>query len=103
MPLYFTKENRHLTAHFSGEIDHHSAKDFMVSLCRELDQSLAKLLTIDCREVSFMDSSAIAIFLRSYHQLSTVDGQLEIVNLPKQGLKVLKAAKLDKLLSIKTS
>ena len=56
MPVTVNKQNRDMTAHISGEIDHHGAREIMNTLDREIDGALPLRLTLDLSGVTFMDS-----------------------------------------------
>ena len=56
-------QDKHLTVALRGEIDHHSAKDIMRVLGNKIDLYLPRVCVLDFREVTFMDSSGIAIVI----------------------------------------
>ena len=63
-------QDKRLTIALKGEIDHHSAKDTMRVVGNKIDLYLPVCCVLDFREVSFMDSSGIALFLRLYRSLA---------------------------------
>ena len=98
MAVTGTEEGRVLTLAITGEIDHHQAGALMQELDRRLDGCMPRQLTVDLSGVTFMDSSGIAVLLRLYRRLRTLDGTICIRNVPDQAAKVLNAAGLDKLM-----
>ena len=100
MPVTCISEGRSLTASIYGEIDHHSAKDIMKELDRQIDRVLPHRLVLDCSGITFMDSSGIAILLRVYHRMKSLSGEVTIIRVPPQPAKVLKAAGLHRLIGI---
>ena len=88
-----------MVAQVSGEVDHHGAKGMMEELSRQIDRGLPHTLTMDLGGVSFMDSSGIALILRTHSRMVTLGGRMTVVNTPKQAEKVLKAAGLDKIIT----
>lgn len=102
MPVTCTSEGRNLTASIYGEIDHHSAKDIMKELNRQIDRVMPRRLVLDCSGITFMDSSGIAILLRAYQRMKTLEGEATITGVPPQPAKVLKAAGLYRLMGIQT-
>ena len=65
MPVDCLEMGQTLTARIAGEMDHHAARDLMARLGREIDAALPQKLELDLGSVSFMDSSGIAVVLRS--------------------------------------
>ena len=86
-----------MTAHLSGELDHHNAK----ALREEIDQtascSCPDELVLDFREVSFMDSSGIGLVMGRYALMQELGGSLRVVNTSSHIRKVMKLAGLDRL------
>ncbi len=103
MPVTCTSEGRSLIASIYGEIDHHSAKELMKELDRQIDRIMPLRLVMDCSGITFMDSSGIAILLRVYHRMKSLSGETTIIGVPPQPAKVLKAAGLQRLMGIQAS
>lgn len=99
MPVDCLEVGQTLTARIAGEVDHHAAKDLMAQLGREIDAALPRSLELDLGGVSFMDSSGIAVVLRSYKQMKELGGSMTLRTVPPQAAKVLRAAGVDKLIS----
>ena len=97
MPVRLHYEKCRLTAHLSGEIDHHSA----TALRSQIDQSLVKLrppiLALDFNEVSFMDSSAVGLVMGRYKQLNAYGGEMEVVNLSPVAYRMMQLSGLQAL------
>ena len=55
-------------------------------------------ISLDLGGVSFMDSSGIAVVLRTWRRMSQLGGVMTVRNVPPQAAKVLKAAGIDKLI-----
>ena len=70
----------------------------MAELCRQVDAAMPRELTLDLGGVSFMDSSGIAVVLRSWKRMRELGGSMALQNVPPQAAKVLRAAGVDKLL-----
>jgi stage II sporulation protein AA (anti-sigma F factor antagonist) len=87
-----------LTAAVAGELDHHGAKTVMAELDRQIDRALPRELTLDLRELTFTDSSGIAVLLRAYRRMGQTRGTLRVVNTPAQADRVFRAAGLDRLI-----
>lgn len=98
MPISCEEEGRTLTVKVTGEVDHHAARRLMEELSGQVDVSLPKKLTMDLGGVSFMDSSGIAVVLRSWKKMRLLEGSMTLRAVPPQSAKVLKAAGVDKLI-----
>ena len=86
-----------LTLEISGEVDHHHAKDIMKEVACCLERQPPRQLILDLKGVTFMDSSGIAVLLRTHRQATQLGGSFAVRNTPPQAEKVLKAAGIDKL------
>lgn len=93
-------ENRVLYAAIDGEVDHHRARQIMGELVRQMDVTMPRKLTVDLGGVSFMDSSGIAVLLRASRRMGELEGTMEVVNVPEQAGRVLRAAGLDRLIPL---
>ena len=99
MPVDCLEVGQTLTARIAGEVDHHAAKGLMAQLGREIDAALPTHLELDLGGVSFMDSSGIAVVLRTWKRMGQLGGSMTLRRVPAQAAKVLKAAGVDKLIS----
>ena len=98
MPVTCTEEGRTLVAALSGELDHHRAKEVMEELERRIDQALPRQLTLDLGQLTFTDSSGIAVLLRAWRRMGQIQGSLRVVHTPAQAEKVFRAAGLDRMI-----
>ena len=89
-----------VTAYLSGEIDHHSAADMREIIDNAIDGNMPAVLILDFGGVSFMDSSGIALILRADKLMGQLGGSLRISGAPEQPLRVLRAAGLDRRITI---
>ena len=90
-------QDKHMTLVLSGEIDHHAARQVMAQITAKLDQYLPVECVLDFGEVSFMDSSGIAVVIHTLRAMRELEGRLILANIPPQPLKVLRAAGIGKL------
>ena len=100
MPITVTSRDSALTIALSGEIDHHAARELMAQLDQTVAERLPAHLVLDLSGVTFMDSSGIAVLLRSLRQMGHTGGSLRAVNIPAQARKVLDAAGIGRLISL---
>lgn len=68
MPIRIESDGETVTAFLEGEIDHHSAAQMREAIDAELIGGTAKLLILDFRDVTFMDSSGIGLVMGRYRQ-----------------------------------
>lgn len=92
--------DRVLTAAVSGEVDHHRARRIMEELEQAIGGAVPRRFTLDLSEVTFMDSSGIAVVLRAYRQVKELGGEMVVAHPPAQAAKVLRAAGVERLIQI---
>lgn len=97
MPVCCEETGQTLTARITGEVDHHAARTIMEELACQVDAALPKKLELDLGGVGFMDSSGIAVVLRSWKRMRQLGGSMTLRAVPPQSAKVLRAAGVDKL------
>lgn len=98
MSVTCTEEGRTLTARIEGEVDHHAARAIMQELHDSLTAALPRTLILDLSGVSFMDSSGIALVLRTWKDMTQMGGRMLVRQVPRQAAKVLKAAGVHRLI-----
>lgn len=83
-----------------GELDHHGARNSLIIIKSRIEELLPRDCIMDFTDVSFMDSSGIAIILRTYKLMNELGGRLWIENVPTQPMKVIDTAGIDRLVGI---
>ena len=101
MEIRARDNERELLLELSGEIDHHGARNALKEVEMAIDAALPRLLILDFSGVTFMDSSGIALILRSQQRMQLLEGSVGIRNIPAQAKRVLDAAGIGRLVSIK--
>ena len=94
-------EGQELEFQLWGELDHHGAKGLLTSLEREIERTLPMVLVLDFSGVTFMDSSGIALILRARRRMRTLGGSLLVCRVPQQARRVLDAAGIDRVVTIR--
>ena len=94
-------QDRRLTVALTGEIDHHCAKEYIQNITAKIDAYLPAVCILDFQEVTFMDSSGIAVVINALRHMAQLGGRLELQALREQPLKVLRAAGIEKIVEIK--
>ena len=101
MELNAKSVDRKLLLELSGEVDHHGARDAIRQLELAVDAALPRQLVLDMAGVTFMDSSGIALILRAQQRMQLLDGGLLVCNVPPQAKRVLDAAGIGRLVTIR--
>ena len=90
-----------LTVALTGEIDHHCAKSYIQTILAKIEAYTPQTCVLDFDEVSFMDSSGIAVVINALRAMNKIQGQLLLSGLNPQPMKVFRASGIDKLIRIK--
>ena len=101
MEIQAKSTDRNLLLEIQGELDHHGAKNALRELELAIDAALPTKLVLDLAGVTFMDSSGIALILRAQQRVQLMDGSLLVRNVPPQAKRVLDAAGIGRLVTIK--
>ena len=94
-------ENGKLTVALTGEIDHHRAKGYIQSIAAKIEAYMPSVCILDFQEVSFVDSSGIAVVINALRSMTRIEGKLELTGIAPQPMKVFRASGIDKLVEIK--
>jgi stage II sporulation protein AA (anti-sigma F factor antagonist) len=90
-----------LTIALTGEIDHHCAKQYITAISAKIEAYSPRVCVLDFREVSFMDSSGIAVVINTLRSMTRIHGELILSGLAEQPLRVFRVSGVDKLVKIK--
>ncbi len=93
-------QNDKLTVVLTGEIDHHCAKQYIQAIGAKIEAYNPARCILDFQEVTFMDSSGIAVAINALRAMSRIGGHITVSGLGNQPLKVFRTAGIDKLISI---
>ena len=101
--MHFTSflEEGRLTVALTGEVDHHHAKEYIKAIAAKLEAYSPQVCVLDFSEVSFVDSSGIAVVINALRNMAQIEGQLLLTGISPQPMRVFKASGLDKLVEIK--
>lgn len=94
-------DNGQLTVALTGEIDHHCAKEYIQAISGKIEAYTPELCILDFRDVSFIDSSGIAVVINALRMMTQSGGMLQLTGLNDQPMKVFRASGIDKLVPIK--
>ena len=96
----FLQDGR-LTVALTGEIDHHCAKEYINAISGKIEAYTPRVCVLDFRDVSFMDSSGIAVVINSLRSMNKLEGKLLLTGMRSQPMKVFRASGVDKLVEIR--
>ena len=101
--MHFTSylENGRLTVALTGEIDHHCAKDYIQAISGKIEVYTPDVCILDFQDVTFVDSSGIAVVINALRSMAQIDGKLLLQGICQQPMRVFRASGIDKLVEIK--
>ena len=94
-------QNGHLTVALTGEIDHHCAKAYIQAISAKIEAYNPVECILDFQEVTFMDSSGIAVVINALRSMARIEGKVVLSGLRDQPMKVFHTSGIDKLVDIK--
>ena len=101
MQLTSFLENGRLTVALSGEIDHHRARSYIDTIAAKIDAYSPTECVLDFSEVTFVDSSGIAVVINSMRRMAQIEGRLFLAGLGEQPMRVFRTSGIDRLVHIK--
>jgi len=96
----FLQDGR-LTIALTGELDHHRAKGYIQAIAGKIEAYNPNICILDFQDVSFMDSSGIAVVINTLRSMTRIEGKLQLTGINSQPMKVFRASGIDKLVEIK--
>lgn len=94
-------ENGKLTVVLTGEIDHHCAKGYIQAISAKIEAYTPDVCVLDFEEVSFVDSSGIAVVINALRSMTQIEGRLLLAGIGNQPMRVFRASGIDKLVEIR--
>ena len=94
-------QNGQLTIALTGEIDHHRAKGYIAAISGKIEAYNPNICVLDFHDVTFMDSSGIAVVINALRSMAKIEGKLLLSDLGAQPMKVFRTSGIDKLVDIK--
>ena len=100
MRIIMHDDGRCLTLRLVGELDHAAAQTVMPGIEDAVEEYLPRRCVLDLTGVSFMDSSGIAVILKTARLLRQTGGVLALSGVPGQVRRVLDVAGLTKIVPV---
>jgi len=101
MPLKVKKNGDTVITTIRGDIDHHSAPALRNGIDEAISHYKPKTLVLDFSEVTFMDSSGIALVMGRYRNICEYGGKIELFNLSLRDMKIMRLSGIDKIAKIR--
>ena len=101
--MHFTSflDDGRLTVALTGEIDHHCAKAYIQTIAAKIEAYTPEICVLDFQDVSFVDSSGIAVVINALRNMTQIEGKLLLTGILPQPMRVFRASGIDKLVEIK--
>lgn len=101
--MHFTSflDSGQLTIALTGEIDHHCAKNYIQAIAGKIEAYTPEVCILDFREVTFVDSSGIAVVINALRGMSQIKGKLMLTGICEQPMRVFRASGIDKIVEMK--
>lgn len=90
-----------LFVRFSGELDQKSVERIRVRVSELIANYNIEYLVINCRDLSFMDSSGIGFIIGRYNQLKEVNGKIIICEMNELIAKIISISGLSRIVILK--
>ena len=90
-----------LIVHMPEEVDHLSSADLRIAADLILENYNIHRIIFDFSNTLFMDSSGIALILRAQQRMQLLEGSILVCNVPPQARRVLDAAGIGRLVTIR--
>ena len=84
------------------EIDHHKSVNISSKADRLILSKKVENVVFDFEQTTFMDSSGIAVLLRTWRRVQEADAAMEVTAVPRQPWKVFATAGLPKIIPMST-
>ena len=101
--MYFTSylDSGTLSIVLTGEIDHHCARAYIDAIMSKIEIYSPKECVLDFQQVTFMDSSGIAVVINALRTMAKIDGKLAVSGLNSHPMRVFRASGVDRLVEIR--
>ena len=94
-------QNGVLTIALTGEIDHQCAKTYIDAIASKVEVYTPRECVLDFHQVSFMDSSGIAVVINALRCMTKMNGKLSVTGLNPQPLRVFRVSGIERLIEVK--
>ena len=78
-----------------------NAKNYIQSIAGKIEAYTPEVCILDFQDVTFVDSSGIAVVINALRAMAQIEGKLMITGICEQPMRVFRASGIDKLVEIK--
>lgn len=103
MKIFSAYKDGRLTLYLQGELDHHGARNTMGLIDKLIDDFMPRDCVIELSQLSFMDSSGVALILKIHRRMQQCGGRAWVENADKQPLRVIDASGIDRIIKVSLS
>ncbi len=100
MSVTLSQSTNILTAHLSGDLDHHNAASIRADIDHAVRTRDISKLVLNFSQVSFMDSSGIGLVMGRYKLMTELGGVCIIADPPQFVSKVFRISGINRLCEI---
>lgn len=94
-------QNGSLTVALTGEIDHQCAKNYIDAIASKIEVYTPRECILDFQQVTFMDSSGIAVVINALRCMTRINGKLAVTGLQSQPMRVFRISGIDRLVEMR--
>ena len=94
-------QNGSLTVALTGEIDHQCAKNYIDAIASKIEVYTPRECILDFQQVTFMDSSGIAVVINALRCMTRINGKLVVTGLQSQPMRVFRISGIDRLVEMR--
>lgn len=94
-------QNGVLTVVLTGEIDHQCAKLYIDAIASKIEVYAPRECILDFEQVSFMDSSGIAVVINALRFMTKINGKLSVSGLQSQPMRVFRISGMERLIEVR--
>lgn len=99
MQVLFKTERDSLTVFLSGDIDHHTSRGIREEIDREMQKLMPKKLTLDFKNVHFMDSSGVGLVMGRYKTANIYGCKVAVAEMPPNVKKIMQMSGLASIIT----
>ncbi len=100
MIIELSGEDRLLTVHMNGELDHRYAEQVRKSIEKEIRRTGALNIAFDFSGVSFMDSSGIGLIMGRFKTVSHLGGKVILYGMNKNIERIMRMSGVERIAQI---
>ena len=100
MEINYVNMDKLLIFKITEEIDHHIVEKLRRKADLEIEKHIPRKIIFDFENVTFMDSAGIGLIIGRYKKVSSLGGNLEVVNASETVNKILIMSGVNKIIDI---